>query len=325
MSLGGSASLHDLARGLLGINLISFFGTYNGILGGITSEGQVWVLETDIEDPSWHPLSPERRDFPRLSHIAITSAEKVAVAIKAGSNASTFHVMEFESVDNFEQWYMDPVQVIPTPRHFQLGGRLKQLKARATGFTILTEAGQVYTWGDARHSSALGRVPKDNNSAEQPELVEALGGITITKIGSGGWVSAALSDSNDAYIWGMGRPGGHGKAVSALSSGQESDASDQDVRLINIDDDNGEPCDIQDIDVGDGHMALLTTSKRLLVCGEARNGQLGLGDTPGDFVEDWTEVQFHDRGPKQEDLIGVICGEKNTFVFAKCDMEGLLP
>lgn len=36
-------------------------------------------------------------------------------------------------------------------------GRAKQLVAFATGFVLLTETGEVFTWGDARHERCLGR------------------------------------------------------------------------------------------------------------------------------------------------------------------------
>ncbi|KAI8430357.1 hypothetical protein MSG28_000652, partial [Choristoneura fumiferana] len=64
---------------------------------------------------------------------------------------------------------------------------------------LLTDTGQVYSWGNGRKLQ-LGHGNLTN--IESPTLIEALAGVTITQISAGGWHSLALSEFGDVYAWG---------------------------------------------------------------------------------------------------------------------------
>ena len=69
---------------------------------------------------------------------------------------------------------------------------------------LLTEHGQVYTWGGGSRGQ-LGHGTLTNE--EKPRLVMALDGMRIIKIAAGGWHSAAISESNDLYMFGWNESG----------------------------------------------------------------------------------------------------------------------
>jgi len=69
---------------------------------------------------------------------------------------------------------------------------------------LLTEHGQVYTWGGgSRGQLGHGTLA----SEERPRLVMALDGMKIIKIAAGGWHSAAISESHDLYMFGWNESG----------------------------------------------------------------------------------------------------------------------
>ena len=69
---------------------------------------------------------------------------------------------------------------------------------------LLTEHGQVYTWGGGSRGQ-LGHGTL--TSEETPRLVLALDGLRIIKIAAGGWHSAAISESHDLYMFGWNESG----------------------------------------------------------------------------------------------------------------------
>jgi len=69
---------------------------------------------------------------------------------------------------------------------------------------LLTEHGQVYTWGGgSRGQLGHGTLA----SEERPRLVMALDGMKIIKIAAGGWHSAAISECQDLYMFGWNESG----------------------------------------------------------------------------------------------------------------------
>jgi len=69
---------------------------------------------------------------------------------------------------------------------------------------LLTEHGQVYTWGGGSRGQ-LGHGTL--TSEEKPRLVMALDGMKIIKIAAGGWHSAAISETHDLYMFGWNESG----------------------------------------------------------------------------------------------------------------------
>ncbi|KAH0034587.1 RCC1/BLIP-II protein, partial [Aureobasidium melanogenum] len=175
-----------------------------------------------------------------------------------------------------------------------------QLVANVTGFVCLTQEGNVYTWGDARHSS-LGRSVTETE-AKSPGLVESLAGIQIKKIASDGWMTAALSEDGAVYLFGTGTPGTQ-HLLSCLDGLDPTGAA-----LVEIEQ-NKEPLDFLDIAVGDGHVVLLTQDGHVYAAGDNRNGQLGLGQKASSYIKDWREVII----PGGRRCGAVYAGPKSSF------------
>lgn len=280
---------------------ISAFGDHNGLLGFLNREGktafvvgeqvEVHVLSTSIT-PDGH--------VPCIAHLAIAGNGHVAVAVTS-TNSRECGVMEFDSFETFRWWYEDQAndKYGPTALH-NVPSRIAQLIANVTGFVCLTRDGNVYTWGDARHNS-LGRSVAETE-ANTPGLVDSLAGIKIKKISSDGWMTAALSEDGAAYLFGTATPGTR-DSITCLHDIESTEAA-----LVDIGE-GGEPLDILDIAVGDGHVVLLVQNGRVFAAGENQNGQLGLGQNSTRFVQDWTEVEM----PGHRQCTAVHAGPKTSF------------
>ena len=113
-------------------------------------------------------------------------------------------------------------------------------------------------------------------------------------IASGGYVTAALADSHDIYIWG-GRM--NGEKVLGQLSGLPTP-----IDLFGK--------DIMDVGVGMDHLMALTTDGKLFVIGTGKKGQLG-GETAS--ATDWTEISLPLEASQH--IIGVTAGYKNSFAL----------
>ncbi|XP_073948428.1 RCC1 domain-containing protein 1 isoform X2 [Choristoneura fumiferana] len=140
---------------------------------------------------------------------------------------------------------------------------------------LLTDTGQVYSWGNGRKLQ-LGHGNLTN--IESPTLIEALAGVTITQISAGGWHSLALSEFGDVYAWGWNDTGQLG--IKEISSG-ESDKTNVDScdlpTLVDIYDDNGDTVDlnVKQIACGNRHSAILLEDNTVWTAGCNKYGQTG--------------------------------------------------
>jgi hypothetical protein len=181
-------------------------------------------------------------------------------------------------------------------------GQPAQLLANVGSFILLFKHGEVYTFGDARYQS-LGRSVSGDGATPpgKPGIVEALAGLKITKIASGGWMSLAISEDGALYLWGTMLPNSHG-IIDALASNE--------VSLVELPTDHGaEPLDIIDAALGDNHVAILTHDRRVFAVGDNSHGQLGLGSR-GAFFGKWQEVSG------LSEITSVFCGPKCTLLLA---------
>lgn len=78
-------------------------------------------------------------------------------------------------------------------------------------YLALTTEGEVFSWG-VGDGGRLGH--GDNNSREEPTLIQALSGKFITHIACGSAYSAAITSNGELYTWGRGNYGrlGHGSS-----------------------------------------------------------------------------------------------------------------
>lgn len=135
--------------------------------------------------------------------------------------------------------------------------------------------------------------------ADTPCVVEDLKSLLdkITRISSGGSLTAALTSNHDIYIWGGGKVPGH--PIQLWSS-------------------TPSPLDLNyqeflDVAVGNNHVILLTTEHKVFVIGGNGSGQLGLEDK--DDQQDWTEITL----PLNEDqhVTRVYAGYNYSFVLVE--------
>ncbi|KAF8856482.1 RCC1/BLIP-II [Acephala macrosclerotiorum] len=183
-------------------------------------------------------------------------------------------------------------------RNYMYGGTM-QIVANQCTFTALTSGGEVWTWGDGRYEACLGREVSDASPATIPCVVEDLLDLptgTIRKISSGGYVTAALTEGNDLYVWG-GRPG-QAKLLEDLTGAPTP---------VDLD---GQ--DVLDVAVSMNHMIALTTEGRLFVVGDGGNGQLGLDVTE---LAACREVSLPLTDNQR--IISVHAGYKNSLVVVK--------
>jgi len=281
-------------------DLFDAFGDHNGLLGCLSTDGRIWLLS---DDQSQLECQADPDGSPRIGHIALAGNGRVAMTFKQAPNGRLCHVLSFESLDDLLAWYRDPANVPydADMQHAMMQGRPTQLLAGTGTFLLRMESGEVYSWGDPRHQS-LGRAISDA-PAERPAVIEALGGLKITKVAIGGWLNAAVSEDGACYVWGAGTPGSD-QTIKCL---READAGELVLVQLHNDRDDGEPLDIVDVAVGDGHIVVLAEGNRCFVAGENRNGQGGLGHDQV-FIDDWARLALGSHHVRS-----IACGPKSTF------------
>jgi hypothetical protein len=285
----------------------------NGLLGFLDPQGQVHLLsnspaEQETNVTAAFVISGDS-EAPRISNIATAGNGKVALTFKQAPNGRLTHIAEFASFETFTNWHKDPSKADNYPAaHHMLPGRPKQLLANGGNFILLMESGEVYTWGDPRFRTlARPTAGADGTPAEEPGLVEALGGLKIESAQCGpgvGWLASALSEDGALYLWGTTMPGEDGTLDCLREAGPGE------VALVEIlPGPDAEPADIVSAAIGRNHVAVVTDAGHLFVVGDNGNGQLGLGREQL-FAEEWTRVS------SLNNLSRVVSGPKSTFAFA---------
>ncbi|XP_077371584.1 RCC1 domain-containing protein 1-like [Festucalex cinctus] len=190
---------------------------------------------------------------------------------------------------------------------------------------LLSASGAVYTWGLGSHGQ-LGH--GGLSSEEHPRVVEALWGMTMSSVATGGWHTVCISDGGDLYVWGwnesgqLGLPSRTARAQKHQSSQTVADMSsykdtpeaamDKEVfisiqafpALVDV----TPSCDIKTVGCGSRHTAAVTSTGDLYTWGWGRYGQLGYETSYSDEprrVEFFREQQMH--------VVDVTCGAWNTF------------
>ncbi|KAH7351074.1 regulator of chromosome condensation 1/beta-lactamase-inhibitor protein II [Rhexocercosporidium sp. MPI-PUGE-AT-0058] len=229
-----------------------------------------------------------------ISHCLSEQDRFPSLAIAGNDQLAEFTpttLMQYPSLQNFQT---------KSGNTIKLPEELRQIVANQTTFTTLSkEEGRVYTWGDGRYPNCLGREVSHKYPANIPSIVEDLAelpGGRIRKISSGGYVTAALTDDNDLYVWG-GRAG-----QKAVLEGLEGTPMPIDLK--------GD--DVWDVAVGMNHILAVTMDRKLFVVGDGGNGQLG---SDVKEHENWEQVEL----PLEEGqrILSVHAGYKNSFVVVE--------
>ncbi|EME49090.1 hypothetical protein DOTSEDRAFT_67971 [Dothistroma septosporum NZE10] len=292
-----------------GLQLRSAFGDQNGLLGCLDDHGRLYFVNEPRETDTHLPLvCKSEQSSPLIGNVALAQNGRIALSLKQAPNGGLCHIVEFEDLDSLKGWFEDPSaeQNYP-PSHHMLPGRLKQMVAATGHFVLLMESGEVYTWGDARYQSLARPVTGiDSSPAASPGIVEALGGLHISKVAAGGWLGAALSRDGTLYIWGSTTPAAPG-TVDALESADPSE-----VALVELPHRGGEAPDVLDMALGDNHAAVIAEDRRVYVVGDNRHGQLGL-ESDQSWYSSW-EVARHWVGGELSGAESVCAGPQTTFV-----------
>ncbi|CAL8260418.1 unnamed protein product [Merluccius merluccius] len=203
--------------------------------------------------------------------------------------------------------------------------RAVSLALGAEHAVLLSGSGTVYTWGIGSH----GQLGHSGLSAEkEPRPVEALWGVRIHSVATGGWHSACISAGGDLYVWGWNESGQLGLPSQAVrtsqghKSGKESKSEEPEAAgsqevFISIQAfpallDVTESCDVAKVSCGSRHTAAVTTTGDLYTWGWGDYGQLGHG-TRSSSDEPRCVDFFRRRGMRAVD---VVCGPWNTFAMA---------
>ncbi|KAB8290227.1 hypothetical protein EYC80_011096 [Monilinia laxa] len=184
---------------------------------------------------------------------------------------------------------------------------ITQLVSNTTTFTALTHSGTVYTWGDERYPSRLGRETSSSTPAHNPSPLSSLTSLPtgpIHKLSSSGPLTAALTTGHDLYIWGTTTIP---SIIPELSQFPPSDNYDPIPLDIH-------GADILDFGIGENHMLVLTTEGEVYVIGENGNGQLGLGEDEKGRCEEWRRVDLEFGEGAKKKCVGVWAGYKCSFV-----------
>ncbi|KAI9681347.1 MAG: hypothetical protein M1817_002630 [Caeruleum heppii] len=248
------------------------FGDHTGLLGAVTERGELLTFSSKDKNLRLDHHSSATSESLRIAHLARVGNNKICISF----TTTPTEILEFPDLSNLLSYTSSRGSSSPPISH-ALPSPLNVLTSGATSFTALLTDGSIHTWGDPRHNH-LGRTISPSLPSSKPGLVDALGGIPIKKIRSGGWLTAAMARSDDLYVWG-GRPGDEHR-IRSLPGG----ADDEPVALVDID----EGVDVVDVAMGEGHVLALGGDGRVWAVGQGVNGQLGNG-TRG-FVKDWVGV-----------------------------------
>ena len=131
----------------------------------------------------------------------------------------------------------------------------------------------------AMGSNSEGRLGTGNpemRSCNVPTLVDGL--CNIKKVSCGSAHTLALSEDGQAYAWGQAFYGALGLPKDENGSLENVNAP----QLIPQETFGGDG--VKDLEAGSRHSIFVTDSNKIFGCGDANQGQLGLGDSNRDRV-----------------------------------------
>ncbi|KAF7660463.1 hypothetical protein LDENG_00280900 [Lucifuga dentata] len=198
--------------------------------------------------------------------------------------------------------------------------KAKSLALGAEHVILLSATGAVYTWGLGSHGQ-LGH--GDLTSEEEPRAVEALWGIPMSSVATGGWHSVCISAGGDLYVWGWNESGQLGLPSRALRKAQQqssqkpeesSNREKNEEVFISIQAfpallDITQCCEVRTVSCGSRHTAAVTTTGDLYTWGWGEYGQLGhqtlMSSDEPQRVDFFREQRMC--------VVDVVCGAWNTF------------
>ncbi|XP_044271958.1 RCC1 domain-containing protein 1 isoform X1 [Tribolium madens] len=162
---------------------------------------------------------------------------------------------------------------------------------------LLDKSGKVFSFGRGSRGQ-LGHGCLDDEL--EPRFVEALGGIKIEVIESGGWHSCALSKDGDLYVWGW-----NGSGQLGLGGSDDGVSIMATPQVLDFD------FNIKKVGCGNKHTVVLTDDGQLFGCGWNKYKQL-----KNDENEVFRKMIFLWDFSK-EVVNRLKCGPWNTLVLCK--------
>lgn len=150
------------------------------------------------------------------------------------------------------------------PLQLDLECVVRQVTCGGLHTAIVTEMGDVYTWGDGRKGQ-LGHRDSDPSMKQTPRLVDTLDSVFVTQVACGGMHTVAVTDQGFMYSWGWGKYGqtGHG---------------DRNETKVPKKIENSAAKGIVAVAAGNKHTVALTNKGVALSFGCSDHGQTGLGN-----------------------------------------------
>ncbi|KAJ4369000.1 hypothetical protein N0V83_006082 [Neocucurbitaria cava] len=299
---------------------ISFFGSamHDGLRGyAISSEddsattNHIGVFATDLElaeglqEVQSHSIHGDHK----ILDIQVTSGGEVLLSMtnRSTTEGQIVRVPSVAELRSHLAQHTSPDRIADPPLACFAP---TQWATNASSSTILDHDGKVYTstW-DPRYSKCIGR-PYEGTPSFEP--VPYLSETNITKVASGGYMTAAVSSDGELFLWGQSCPGSQ-KELELLSgketlshNGSEArpdrtgvwveGEQDEFVKCLTVYID-GEEATVYDIAVGHGHVLVAARVSgqdggrkcALFAAGNDSRGQLGL-NRKGEFAENFGEV-----------------------------------
>ena len=182
------------------------------------------------------------------------------------------------------------------PKMVHLDMPIRQVACGALHTAAVTDAGTVWTWGDAR-CFQLGYEPVGYTNQATPRIVDSLEGhVFITAVACGQSHTVVLSDKGNLIAWGLNKSG---------QCGQHDRANVRKPKLVGVDD---QSVRFVEMSCGDKHTVALSRKGVAYAFGSATQGQLGLGDA-SDKLKPVVINYF-----KQSNIVltSVVCGAIHT-------------
>jgi hypothetical protein len=305
-----SAIKYALSRG----TPVCFFSSimHDGLRGYILSKpSHIVIFGTELDVEAGAEAIEHFRTFNDggIGSVQMDSRGGVYVGVEGG----------ITYLDNVRR--LRDLEAASAPGELVGGIHTKQICTNATTATALGGDGKVYTaTRDPRYAKCLGRA---YTGSTEFEALPYFSETCIKKICSGGYISAAVSEDDELFLWGQANPGGGEQLAVLREEGGEvetgiivEEGQDEMVKCLSVFIE-GEGASVYDVAVGHGHMVVAAEARRgegrtrraVFGAGENGKGQLGLPLKAG-FVRDFEEILAF-RDAKIEQLVATAW---STFV-----------
>ena len=255
----------------------------------LTNSGDVYVI--------YHDVSPARPPFriPGIPEIQgeiqqISTGSYHSLILTESGEVYSFGSGLFGQLGHGDIGHL----LLPKLVEAMRGKKVVQVSAGRLHSLVLTESGEVYSFGDG-FQGQLGH--GDNKRQTLPKLIEAMRGKKVVQVSAGTYHSLVLTESGEVYSFGDGLQGqlGHG------------DTDNQTLpKLIEAMQDK----EVAQISAGFLHSLLLTENHEVYSFGHGESGNLGHGDAKCQTLPKLIEA-MQDKNVKQ------ICAYEHSLLLTE--------